>query len=79
MALKFAKQHKDRLRYVAAWNHWMKWEKTCWRRDETKHVFDKVRKTCRQASTECNKPKTSTVLASAKTVAAVERLSSLTG
>ena len=37
-------------------------------------AFDYSRATCREAAAECNKPKTAAVLASAKTVAAVERL-----
>jgi putative DNA primase/helicase len=37
-------------------------------------AFDLVRRLCREASVECNKHKAASILASAKTVAAVERL-----
>ena len=42
--------------------------------DDTLRAFDRVRKICREAAAECNKPKIASLLASAKTVAAVERL-----
>ena len=42
--------------------------------DDTLDVFDLARKICREAAAECNKPKIASVIASAKTVAAVERL-----
>ena len=42
--------------------------------DDTKLAFDLSRKVCREAAAECNKDKIAPNLASAKTVAAVERL-----
>jgi putative DNA primase/helicase len=74
LALRFAEQHAGTLRYVAAWSKWMLWNKRHWSVDTTLHAFDLVRKTCRQASVECNKPKVASLIASAKTVSAVERL-----
>ena len=45
-----------------------------WQFDDTLAVFDSVRVICRAAAADCNKARTAKELASAKTVAAVERL-----
>jgi putative DNA primase/helicase len=74
LALRFAERHADRLRYVAAWRKWIIWDGTCWRFDDTLHAFDLVRRACREVANECGKPKIAVAIASAKTVAAVERL-----
>jgi len=74
LALRFADIHKDDLRYVAAWGKWLSWTGTLWRFDDTLFAFDQARLICRAAAAECNKGKVSSALASAKTVAAVERL-----
>jgi putative DNA primase/helicase len=74
LALRFADQHAADLRYVAASSKWFIYTGKQWRPDETLHAFDMARLVCRQASAECNKAKVSGLLASAKTVAAVERL-----
>ena len=74
LALKFAALHEEDVRYVAPWGRWMIWDGTRWLFDETLRGFDLARKLCRQASAECNKSKAANVLASAKTVAAIERL-----
>jgi putative DNA primase/helicase len=71
----FAQRHREDLRYVAAWNRWLIYEGGSWRFDETLQAFDLARNICREAATECvNKWSVKTALASAKTVAAVERL-----
>ncbi|MHB8887149.1 MAG: hypothetical protein ACYC5H_19105, partial [Methylovirgula sp.] len=74
LALRFAEVHAQDLRYVAAWGKWLSWTGAHWRFDDTLFAFDQARVVCREAAAECNKPKISSVLASAKTVAAVERL-----
>jgi putative DNA primase/helicase len=76
LALRFAKAHANDLRFTAAWGRWLVWDGARWRFDDTLHAFDMVRRTCREASAECNdkSPKVAPSLASAKTVAAVERL-----
>jgi putative DNA primase/helicase len=74
LALRFAGAHADDLRFVAAWGRWLSYLGTHWHFDDTMAAFDKVRATCRRAAAECNKPKVATTIASAKTVAAVERL-----
>jgi putative DNA primase/helicase len=75
LALGFAEQHAKRLRYVSVWGRWSMWSGVRWQFDETLHAFDLVRKSCRQASSVCDNAKASLSIASAKTVAAVERLS----
>jgi putative DNA primase/helicase len=74
LALRFAQRHAGDLRYVAAWSKWVQWTGSYWRFDDTKLAFDLSRKVCREAAAECNKDKIASNLASAKTVAAVERL-----
>ena len=74
LALRFSARHAADLRYVAGWGRWLLWDGTAWRFDETLKAFDLSRAVCRQASAECNKGKIASQLASAKTVAAVERL-----
>jgi len=74
LALVFAEQYATRLRYVAKWSRWMVWNGKCWIEDETLHAFNLARAICRASASKCNKGKTATMLASAKTVAAIERL-----
>ena len=74
LALRFTGQHAATLRYVAGWGRWMEWTGTAWKSDETLHVFDLARRVCRQASSEAENTKVSSAVASAKTVAAIERL-----
>ena len=62
------------MRYVAAWSRWLIWTGTHWQFDETLKAFDLSREVCRAAAGECTKQKLSSAIASAKTVAAVERL-----
>src|SRR5215472_9579086 len=52
----------------------MIWNGKCWTEDETLRAFNLARAICRSAASKCNKGKTATMLASAKTVAAIERL-----
>src|SRR5688572_3359090 len=74
LALRFAERHEADLRYVAAWGRWLHCDGQRWRFDDTLLAFDLARKVCREAAAECNKDKIANILASAKTVAAVERL-----
>jgi putative DNA primase/helicase len=75
LALRFTEKHTAELRYVAGWGRWLIWNGSVWRFDDTLRAFDMSRAVCREAAAECNKPKVSALIASAKTVAAVERLS----
>jgi putative DNA primase/helicase len=74
LALAFADRHASSFRYVAALGKWLIWEETRWRIDDTLHVRDRARLICREAAAACNEPKLPKLLASAKTVSAVERL-----
>jgi putative DNA primase/helicase len=74
LALLFAERRGDELRFVAKWGQWLQWDGRRWAPDDTLCAFDLVRKICREAAAECNQPKIASVIASAKTVAAVERL-----
>ena len=74
LALRFAEKHADDLRYVAAWGKWFVWTGMYWRRDDTLLAFDLVRAACRAAAARAESAKTKRDLASAQTVAAVERL-----
>src|ERR1700722_11091631 len=75
LALRFAGQHADDLRFVAAWNRWLVWDGKNWQFEETLRAWDFARQICRDAATQChNKPKEAGGIASAKTVYAVERL-----
>ena len=74
LALRFAERHETDLRYVAAWGRWLHYDGQRWQFDNTLLAFDRARKVCREAAAECNKQKVVNVIASAKTVAAIERL-----
>jgi putative DNA primase/helicase len=74
LALSFAEQHANDLRYVASWARWMKFEGARWQFDETLHAFDLARHVCRDAASQCDKDSVASSLASAKTVAAVANL-----
>ena len=74
LAQRFAQRHGDELRYVAAWSHWHVWTGARWELDSTLDAFNRARAICRAASSDDNKPHVRTALASAKTVAAIERL-----
>jgi hypothetical protein len=72
IALVFAARYAGEWRYVAGWGQWMNFTGTYWCHDYTLHAFDLARTVCREMALEGDKP--SGAVASAKTVAAVERL-----
>ena len=72
LANKFSAVHVDDLRYCAAWNRWFMWDGSVWRPDVTVRVFGLAREVCSHAAALCNEP--SKKIASAATIAAVERL-----
>src|SRR6185312_13193148 len=72
LADRFAARHAGELRYVAAWGQWLRFDGRCWREENTLWAFDRARAICREAAAEANKGEKS--IASAKTVAAVEKL-----
>lgn len=74
LALIFIDHHEADLRFVAKWGQWFRWDGSRWALEETLHAFDMARLICRDVANACNKPGVAKTLASAKTVAAVERL-----
>ena len=74
LAQRFAQRHGDGLCFVAAWSHWYAWIGTQWKLDSTLRAFDRARAICRVASSVAEKEHIKTALASAKTVAATEKL-----
>ena len=74
LALSFSEQYRDDLRYVAAWARWYEWTGQVWKADQTMQTFNRARLICREASAKCNDQEEASGIASARTVAAVERL-----
>ncbi len=74
LAQRFAERYGKDLRYIAAWSHWYEWTGARWVLEPTRYAFDHARAICRVAASEAEKLGTKNRLASAKTVAAVERL-----
>lgn len=74
LALQFTQRHGEDWRYVAAWGQWLLWTGTQWQRENTLKVYDLARIVCREAAAACDNVKLRATLASAGTVAALERL-----
>jgi putative DNA primase/helicase len=74
LALRFTAQYGSDLRYTAAWGRWSHWDGSRWKRDATRCAFDLARGVCRVAASGCPKSQVASRIASAATVAAVERL-----
>jgi putative DNA primase/helicase len=72
LALHFAEQHADSLRYVAPWGRWLRWDRKHWPFDDTLLVFDLARKLCRHFAEQPDAP--TSRISNAKTVAAVVTL-----
>ena len=64
LALAFAGERANDLRYVAPWGRWLAWDGTRWDFDDTLHTYDRIRDLCRDLSMK----------APARLVAAVEKL-----
>ena len=74
LAQRFVRRHEDGLRFVAAWSQWYAWTGARWETDATLDAFDRARAICRSAAPEADTEHAKKALASAKTVAACERL-----
>ena len=79
LATRFTEQHATSLKYVAKWGRWLLWNGSHWQEEDTLKAYDLARGICREASAEVMswaKPniRLAAAIASAKTVAAVERL-----
>ncbi len=74
LALHFAERHAAELRYVAAWNKWLRFDGKRWVLDETRETWSLARKLCREVARGVNKPREAKNIANAKTRAAVVSL-----
>jgi putative DNA primase/helicase len=74
LALEFTSRHARELRYVAKWGTWLFWDGARWRFEDTLQAFDLARVVAREFANACNDPDDKPKIASAKTVAAIERL-----
>ena len=78
LANRFTARHRDDLRFVNTWGRWLVWDGKRWQPDETLIVTDHARGLVRYASGEIlesnGSQKLAAVVASAKTVSAIERL-----
>lgn len=74
LARKFVVENRGKLRYVAAWGKWLVRDPAVWKFDETLLTFDLARKICRVAARNTDDEKLARQIASARTVAAVEKL-----
>jgi putative DNA primase/helicase len=79
IALTFADRHANQLRFVADWGRWLNWNGSVWKPDNINRVFTMSRKVSREMAEACDVPRVATAIASAKTVAAVERLARYDG
>ena len=78
LALRFTSRYRDDLKFVNAWGRWLAWDGAKWRFDDTLLVTDHARTVAREASDEIltaeGSQKLAAVVASAKTVSAIESL-----
>src|SRR5438874_262953 len=74
LAQDFADRNIDLLRYVPLMGKWFVWDGKRWEMDVRLLARDRAKQTCRQAATQCNKSKMAKLVASARTISAVERL-----
>jgi putative DNA primase/helicase len=76
VALEFSHAQDGSLLFVSTWGYWLCWDGCRWSKDDTMRVYDLARAQCRLAAATLpdDKKYLGRDLASAKTVAAVERL-----
>ncbi len=81
LALRFATVSAEALRYIASWGRWYQWSGVVWAPDDTLAAYDLARHECRAGAADLTARDTSATarrqaanVASAKAVAAVERL-----
>ncbi|MGO1069751.1 phage/plasmid primase, P4 family [Lysobacter sp. CA199] len=74
LGLAFTRHYADDWRYCAAWGQWLSWTGMRWNPDRTLVLQHLVRGVCRAAQAFADKPSQRSKLASASTVAGVERL-----
>ena len=73
LALNFATENAERLRYIEAWAQWKVYDGRSWVTDTRRQVLEDIRTTCRQAA-ESLSGKPARDLESWRTIANVERI-----
>lgn len=73
IALLFAREHKDALRYCHETGAWFVWTGSHWRLEKTRLAFAWARRLCRKAAAGMDNKKVAAALSKAATAGAVER------
>jgi putative DNA primase/helicase len=73
LALEYSARHAIELRYVVDWG-WLRWDGARWIFEKTLAAFDMARTVAREFANACSDRDDKPKIASAKTVAAIERL-----
>ncbi len=76
LALRFVREHADDLRYLKAWDKWLHYDGTRWRKDDTLFAFDLARMMCLKIAGKVEDKDMQHRLASAGAVASTVRLAS---
>jgi putative DNA primase/helicase len=74
LGLEFTARHAGELRYVAGFGTWLRWDGTRWVFEKTLAAYDLARAVARDFANACPHIDDKKKIASAKTVAAIERL-----
>jgi putative DNA primase/helicase len=74
LALSFAAMHAEDLRHVEEWGRWLQWDGVRWTPDKTSGAYNMIREHLRTFASGMA-PQDARKIATAKTVAAVERMS----
>lgn len=74
LALEFTDRYLGELRYVSKRGAWFRWDGMRWKLEETLAAFDMARALARDFANACTESRDKPKIASAKTVAAIERL-----
>ena len=83
LAAEFTRQNGAQWRYVEVWSRWFSWDGRRWAGEDTLRAFDLARKVAREMSVQARfdeelqpqqREKVALSIASAKTIAAIERL-----
>ena len=74
LALEFSTRHAGNLRHVAKWGSWLFWTGAVWNIENTYLAFDLARAVAREFANRCPDEDDQPKIASARTVAAIEKL-----
>lgn len=74
LALEFATNQQNHLRYVTTWNKWLHWNGQSWVEDRTNNWRDQIRQLCRAAARLAEDARQQKLLCSVSTSEAVSKL-----